>query len=188
MEFFYIWIGFGLVGFIYFTYYLGDMLLSEASGSALFIFNLVLALIGGPFYALYIFYDFFLKGFIEERNLNARLRKEEEEEEITKINAKKLKEDIHKKYLLLLQDLKENHSLIKNDESKLNKKFFNDIKKISGYCDELNKSEIAEVDKLREVLIFARLNVLQFFENNNIKNSDELSKTINTTLKKIKND
>ena len=116
------------------------------------------------------------------------MKKEKEEEEISKINAEKLKEDVHKKYLLLLQDLKESLSLIKNDESKLNKKFFNDIKKISGYCDELNKSEIAEVDKLREVLIFARLNVLQFFENNNIKNSDELSKKINTILKKIKND
>tara|TARA_B110000858_G_scaffold118639_1_gene135357 strand:- start:2447 stop:3013 length:567 start_codon:yes stop_codon:yes gene_type:complete len=188
MELFLIWIGLGLIGFIYVVYMIGDMFFSEESGIALFIFTLVLALIGGPFYAFYVFYDFYLKDSIMERDLNAKLKEDEEEEEKTIINAKKIKEDALRKYLSLLQDLKENLSLMKDDESKLNKKFFNDIKKITEYCGELNKNEIAEIDKLREVLIFARLNVLQFFENNNIKNSDKLSKTINTTLKKIKND
>ena len=78
--------------------------------------------------------------------------------------------------------------MIENNESSIDKKFFDNIKKIISYCAVLNINKTVNKKVLRDVLIFARINVLQFYENNNIKNANTLSKKINATLKKIKND
>jgi hypothetical protein len=85
-----------------------------------------------------------------------------------------------------LQRVQKNLILIKADNSKLSKKFFDDTRKILGYCSILNKNELTKTDILKDILIFARLNVLQFYEANNIKNAERLSKKINTILRKIK--
>jgi hypothetical protein len=64
--------------------------------------------------------------------------------------------------------------------------FYKKIEEICGYCSALNSSQIRNKETLREILIFSRLNVLTFYENNNLKNSDKLAKKIATTLKKLK--
>jgi hypothetical protein len=138
------------------------------------------AVIGGPIsVAVYAWYYF------KDQKIEAQI-KEDQEKKIK--DAKKRKEKALKDCQLFLKDLKETLKLIKKNEHDIDKKFFDDIKKIISYCTTLNINAIADKEGLKEVLIFARINVLQFYEYNNIKDADIVSKEINQILKKIKND
>ena len=100
-----------------------------------------------------------------------------------KLIAKKWSQNIKRKASLENIEYRPSNPLY---NSKLSKKFFDDTRKILGYCSILNKNELTKTDILKDILIFARLNVLQFYEANNIKNAERLSKKINTILRKIK--
>jgi len=118
------------------------------------------------------------------------LRKEakyaEAQEIKRKENTQKRKDDAILKYPSLLNSLKIKYKEIQSDNSKLSKKYFDEIKKILDYCSILSIDEISDKDELRTILIYARMNILEFFESNNLKNADNLSKKITTILKKIK--
>ena len=113
--------------------------------------------------------------------------KEAEAEEIKrKENAQKTKDDAISKYPSLLNSLKIKYEEIQSDNSKLSKKYFDEIKKILDYCTRLKIDEIPDKGELKIILIYARMNVLEFFENNDLKNAENLSKKITKILKKIK--
>ena len=175
MEFLYfilIWSGIGYVGILIATRFVGKLDDTEYQGA------LLMGLVGGPIFLLWVI------GLIYEdkkiRAQSAAIQKENE------IKAKQKKEKALEEYPVILQKIQKNFISIKADNSKLTKNFFDDVRKILGYCSTLNKNELTETKTLREILIFARLNVLQFYEANNIKNAESLSKKINTILRKIK--
>jgi hypothetical protein len=171
MEFFLIWVCIGLAGFILCYVY-------DTVSDDVFKFVLVLALLGGPIFAIWAV------NALYQDIINSRRYKAIEKEKQIKVKQKK--EQALAEYPIIFQKIEKDFNLIKVDNSKLTKKFFDDIRKILGYCSTLNKNELTETKMLREILIFARLNVLQFYEANNIKNAESLSKKINTILRKIK--
>tara|TARA_Y100000768_G_scaffold335165_1_gene276238 strand:- start:1524 stop:2066 length:543 start_codon:yes stop_codon:yes gene_type:complete len=64
--------------------------------------------------------------------------------------------------------------------------FFKKIDKICGYCAALNSSQIENKDRLKEILIYSRLNVLSFYEKNSLNGSEKLAKKIALIIKKLK--
>ena len=178
MEFFLTWSGIGLIGTC--------IMLSRPEAqededwSGVLVGGIVMGIIGGPILLIFVIWAFF-----KDKKMDAQIKKDEER----RIKyAEKRKEKALKDYPLLLKNLEETLKLIENNESNIDKKFFDNIKKIISYCAILNINKTANKKVLRDVLVFARINVLQFYENNNIKNANTLSKKINATLKKIKND
>ena len=172
VEFIIIWCGIGLAGILLgFIYYDG---LGKEGRNGL----VIMGLLGGPIFSLWL-----IQSIYEEKKQYARYEAQSKEKEI---KAKQKKEKALEELPILLQRVQKNLILIKADNSKLSKKFFDDTRKILGYCSILNKNELTKIDILKDILIFARLNVLQFYEANNIKNAERLSKKINTILRKIK--
>jgi len=171
MEFFLIWFCIGIAGFI--LCYAYDTVSNDN-----YTFVLVLALLGGPIFTIWA-----VSALSQEIIISREYAAIEKEK---KLKAKQKKEKAFKEYPIILQKINKDFTVIKLDNSKLTKKFFNDTRKILSYCRTLNKNELTETEILKEILIFARLNVLQFYEANNIRNAESLSKKISTVLKKIK--
>ncbi|MFL2702748.1 MAG: hypothetical protein ACJ0FX_00485 [Gammaproteobacteria bacterium] len=175
MEFIYfilIWSGIGFVGILISSLFVGGFDDTEYQGA------LVMGLLGGPLFLLWV-----IGHIYEDKKIRAQYAATRKEKEI---KAKQKKEKALQEYPVILQKIEKDFNLIKADSSKLTKNFFDDTRKVLGYCTTLNKNEFTETKMLREILIFARLNVLQFYEANNIKNAESLSKKINTILRKIK--
>jgi len=180
MEFFLTWSGIGIVAGAYALLYGSTEDIDDDDKGYMIIGMIIFGAIGGPIFALWS-----IKAVNEDKKALSKIKKDEER----RIKyAEKRKEKALKDYPLLLKDLEETLKLIENNESSIDKKFFDNIKKIISYCAVLNINKTVNKKVLRDVLIFARINVLQFYENNNIKNANTLSKKINATLKKIKND
>lgn len=98
---------------------------------------------------------------------------------------KKKKEEALENFSTLLKKLNEEFLEIKQEKSAPSRKFFTNAIQISQYCTALDKNEIEDKDQLKKILIFIRLNILQFYENNNIEGSGEAIKKITNGLKKI---
>tara|TARA_B100000214_G_C23864606_1_gene579683 strand:+ start:52 stop:666 length:615 start_codon:yes stop_codon:yes gene_type:complete len=64
--------------------------------------------------------------------------------------------------------------------------FYKNIEKICIHSSSLSSNEIENVNHLKDILIYARLNILSFYEQNSLKGAEKLAKKIGVTLKKLK--
>jgi hypothetical protein len=184
MESILIWCGAGIPGFV--LLYVQDEVDMD---DEFFLFWVIISLLGGPIFTI-VFFILFLMDYKVEADRKA-LKKEKEVKRKVKrkeeaVKTKQRKEEALKEYPILFQKIEKSFILIKADNSKLTKEFFDDVNMIIDYCNILNKNKLTEKEMLRDILIFARLNVLQFYEANNIMNAECLSERINTILRKIK--
>jgi len=187
MENFIFWCGSGIFGFV--LLYFNDDFDMDGGDSFHFYFILIIALLFGPISILFVCILFLMdykveldrKALKKEKEVKRNVKRKEEA-----VKAKQRKEEALKEYPILFQKIEKGFILIKADNSKLTKEFFDDVNVILDYCNILNKNKLTEKEKLRDILIFARLNVLQFYEANNIMNAEWLSERINTILRKIK--
>lgn len=85
-----------------------------------------------------------------------------------------------------LNDLHQNLSVIDSFDTSSLTKFYEKVDVICGYCSSLAASKISDKEKLKEVLIYARLNVLSFYESNNIDGAEKLAEKVTKIIKKLK--
>lgn len=124
-----------------------------------------------------------LSGFFEDLNFEKR-----ERQRLAKVKAtkeRKLQTAITE-FPTLMESIYEDFIAIDNADNDLIASFYKKIDKICGYCAALKFSQIENKDRLKEILIYSRLNVLSFYEKNSLKGSDKLAKKITTTIKKLK--
>ena len=86
----------------------------------------------------------------------------------------------------VMDEISADFNEIDNLDAKSLKNFFKKIDKICGYCAVLNSSQIENKDRLKEILIYSRLNVLSFYEKNSLNGSEKLAKKIASIIKKLK--
>jgi CBS-domain-containing membrane protein len=98
---------------------------------------------------------------------------------------KKLKNAIDA-YPNSLEELHQNFSVISELDQDSQVRFYKKVEEICDYCTTLGKTRITEKDKLKEILIYARLNLLSFYENNKIDGAEKLADKVTKTIKKLK--
>jgi hypothetical protein len=176
LEFlFYFWLISGLIGF--FSNFFIDGLkedLGKDSMSSLFFASLFL----GPI-SLIIAYSAHREDTEWERESIQRKAK------LKATKEKKLKTAVDE-YPRVMNEISADFIEIDNLDTNKLINFYKKIDKICGYYSFLDSSQIDNKSRLKEILIYSRLNVLSFYEQNSIKGSEKLAKKIASTIKALK--
>tara|TARA_A100001035_G_C27727022_1_gene474901 strand:+ start:159 stop:680 length:522 start_codon:yes stop_codon:yes gene_type:complete len=125
-----------------------------------------------------MFSDFFREANIEnERQQRSQKAKKTRERNI-KLAAKEYPE--------LLNELSNVLKTLNESQAKPSIEFYEKIEKMCRFCSFLKIAELSDKKRLKDVLIYSRLNVLSFYEENSIKGGEKLAKKISTLIKKLK--
>lgn len=117
-------------------------------------------------------------------------RKQRKEFEMRSAKAKATKEKNLKKsidtYPKVLEDLHNNLLIINELDKAEIINFYKKINEICGHCTRLGSSRISQKEKLKEILIYSRLNILSFYEDNKIDGAEKLAEKVTKIIKKLK--
>jgi hypothetical protein len=137
-----------------------------------------------------IFVAWVLASFYEQFELQAELQAEKErKKQEVKIRAeKKRNAEIRAKrnYLSQINKIKKDLEKSDYDTSKLSLGFFTDCRKLSISILLLKKRDKKNMEEAKELLVFARLNLQEFFLEKSIDNYKEVQQDIEDALKKLK--
>ena len=89
-------------------------------------------------------------------------------------------------YPALITELSNNLKAINESQAKPSKEFYKKIEKICRFCSLLKIADIPDKEILKDILIYSRLNVLSFYEDNSLEGGEKLAKKIITLIKKLK--
>jgi hypothetical protein len=99
---------------------------------------------------------------------------------------KKKRLEAEENYITLSMKLFNKIENFENMTPEIDKSFFLDILKLADYFKAFEINEIKNIEQLRRILIFARLNLNQYYETHELKGGDAARKKITSVLKKIK--
>jgi hypothetical protein len=112
------------------------------------------------------------------------------ETEMRSAKAKATKEKNLKKaidaYPKVLEELHNNLLRINELDTAEIINFYDKIKEICAYCTRLGSSRISQKEKLKKILIYSRLNILTFYEDNKIDGAEKLAEKVTKIIKKLK--
>ena len=112
------------------------------------------------------------------------------ETEMRSAKAKATKEKNLKKsidtYPKVLEELHNNLLIINELDTAEIINFYKKINEICGHCNRLGSSRISQKEKLKEILIYSRLNILSFYEDNKIDGAEKLAEKVTKIIKKLK--
>jgi hypothetical protein len=101
-------------------------------------------------------------------------------------SIKKKRKEAEENYENLSMKLFNKIENFENTTSKVDKRFFLDVIKLADYFNAFKINEIKNIEQLKRILIFARLNLNQYYETHELKGGDAARKKITSVLKKIK--
>lgn len=116
--------------------------------------------------------------------------KHRKETEMRSAKAKATKEKNLKKaidaYPKVLEELHNNLLIINELDTAEIINFYEKINEICGHCTRLGSSRISQKEKLKEILVYSRLNILSFYEDNKIDGAEKLAEKVTKIIKKLK--
>ena len=89
-------------------------------------------------------------------------------------------------YPKVLEELHNNLLIINELNTSEIINFYEKINEICGHCNRLGLSRISQKEKLKEILIYSRLNILSFYEDNKIDGAEKLAEKVTKIIKKLK--
>lgn len=117
-----------------------------------------------------------------ERNKLKRQKSIKKERESIKKKRKKAEENYENLSMKLFNKIEN----FENTTSKVDTRFFLDVIKLADYFNAFKINEIKNIEQLKRILIFARLNLNQYYETHELKGGDAAREKITSVLKKIK--
>ena len=130
--------------------------------------------------------SFLWDSFKEHSDRQAEKERKKQEVKIKAQKKRNAEKRAKKNYLSQIHKLKKDLEKTDYDTSKLSLGFFTDCRKLAKSILLLNKRDKKNMEEAKELLIFARLNLQEFFLEKSIDNYKDVQQDIEDALKKLK--